>query len=58
MFLFNMLILYTINQKNAQGETDAYKKNIHVPVGHENRFTREEDLESILNIKRLNETTS
>jgi len=44
MLHVNLLILYNINQRRARGETDAYKKNIHVPVGHKTRFAREETL--------------
>ncbi len=40
MLPVNLLILYNINQKGARGETDMYKKNIHIPVGHEKRFAR------------------
>jgi len=54
----NMLILYNLNQRRVQVETDVYKKNIPILVGHETRFMREGNLEFILNIKRLNETTN
>jgi hypothetical protein len=53
----NLLILYNINQRGAQVETDVYKKNIHIPVEHENRFTGKVNLEFMLNLKRLNDPT-
>jgi len=51
------LILYNLNQRRVQVETDVYKKNIPIPVGHETRFTREGNLEFMLSFKRLNNLT-
>jgi hypothetical protein len=53
----NILILYNLIQRRVQVETDVYKKNIPIPVGHETRFTREGNLEFMLSFKRLNNLT-